>query len=85
VFDETGKPNFQRLQNYSSRDKHIIQYYVFDILELNGKSLVDLDLVKRKEILKELLPDSNIIRYCDHVEDEGKMLFKEMQKMGLEE
>lgn len=84
VFDETGKPNFQRLQNYSSRDKHIIQYYAFDILELDGKSLVDLELVKRKEILKKLLPDSNIIRYCDHVEDEGKMLFREMQKMGLE-
>src|SRR5690606_8704537 len=24
------------------------------------------------------------IKYCDHVDSEGKMLFKEMQKMGLE-
>jgi bifunctional non-homologous end joining protein LigD len=84
VFDESGKPSFQRLQNYDSRSKHTIQYYVFDIIELNGKSLVDLPLIERKEILKKVLPESNVIRYCDHVEDEGKMLFKEMQKMGLE-
>jgi bifunctional non-homologous end joining protein LigD len=84
VFDESGKPSFQRLQNYESRSKHTIQYYVFDIIELNGKSLVDLPLIERKEILKKILPESNVIRYCDHVEDEGKMLFKEMQKMGLE-
>ena len=84
VFDEQGKPSFQKLQNYNARDKHIIQYYVFDIIELDGKSLVDLPLIERKEILKKILPESNVIRYCDHVEDEGKMLFKEMQKMGLE-
>jgi bifunctional non-homologous end joining protein LigD len=42
VFDEQGKPSFQKLQNYNGRDKHIIQYYVFDIIELEGKSLVNL-------------------------------------------
>ena len=84
VFDESGKPSFQRLQNYNARNKHLIQYYVFDILELDGRSLVDLPLIHRKEILKKILPESNVIRYCDHVEDEGTMLFKEMQKMGLE-
>jgi len=84
VFDESGKPSFQKLQNYRSRDKHLIQYYVFDIIQLDGKSLVNLSLIERKEVLRKLLPESNVIRYCDHVEDEGKMLFKEMQKMGLE-
>jgi bifunctional non-homologous end joining protein LigD len=84
VFDDSGKPSFQRLQNYNSRDKHLIQFYVFDIIELDGKMLVDTPLIERKEILRKMLPESNVIRYCDHVEDEGKMLFKEMQKMGLE-
>ena len=40
--------------------------------------------MERKEALQKLLPASNVIKYCDHVEGEGKMLFKEMQKMGLE-
>jgi bifunctional non-homologous end joining protein LigD len=84
VFDEMGKPNFQKLQNYRSRDRYIIQYYVFDIIELEGKSLTNLPLTERKEILRKLLPESKIIRYCDHVEDEGKIFFREMQKMNLE-
>ncbi|MEO5599637.1 MAG: non-homologous end-joining DNA ligase [Cyclobacteriaceae bacterium] len=84
VFDESGKPNFQKLQNYQNKDKYIIQYYVFDCLELEGKSLVNLPLTERKDILRNFLPKSNVIKYCDHVEDEGKMLFKEMQKMNFE-
>lgn len=84
VFDETGKPNFQKLQNYQNKDKYKIQYHVFDCLELEGKSLVNLPLIERKEILREFLPKSPVIKYCDHVEDEGKTLFKEMQKMHFE-
>ncbi|HEY3406191.1 MAG TPA: non-homologous end-joining DNA ligase [Ohtaekwangia sp.] len=84
VFDESGKPNFQRLQNYKSHDKYPIQYYVFDLIEVDGNSLANLPLIERKEALQKLLPASNIIKYCDHVDGEGKMLFKEMQKMGLE-
>ena len=84
VLDEAGKPNFQKLQNYRNKDKYVIQYYVFDILELEGKSLTSLALIDRKGILKQIVPESKVIRYCDHVEDEGKMLFREMQKMNLE-
>lgn len=84
VFDEKGKPNFQKLQNYKSNDKYVIQYYVFDCLELEGKSLANLALVERKKILQKILPKSNVIVFCDHVDTEGKSLFKEMKKMGLE-
>ena len=84
VFDEHGKPNFQKLQNYKNKDKYVIQYYVFDIIELEGKPVTGLTLIERKQILKDLLPQSKVIKYCDHVEDEGTLLFKEMQKMNLE-
>ena len=53
VFDEKGKPSFQKLQNYRSNDKYIIQYYVFDILALDGKSLTSLPLLERKELRKK--------------------------------
>jgi len=85
VFGDDAKPSFQKLQNYKNTDSYPIQYYVFDCLEFRGKSITNLPLVERKEILKKLIPeDSQYIRYCDHVEDEGKHLFKEMQKMKLE-
>lgn len=84
VFDEKGKPNFQKLQNYKSNDKYLIQYYVFDIVALEGKSLTNLTLIERKKILQKLLPESDVIKYCDHVDGEGRILFKEMQKIGME-
>lgn len=84
VFDENGKPSFQKMQNYRNTDKYPIQYYVFDCLEIKGKSIADLPLSDRKELLRELLPESNFIKYCDHVEEEGKQLFEQMKKMGLE-
>jgi bifunctional non-homologous end joining protein LigD len=84
VFDENGKPNFQKLQNFRNSDKFVIQYYVFDCIKLEGKSITHLSLLERKQIVRDLLPKSDVIKYCDHVEDEGKTLFKEMQKMNLE-
>ena len=84
VFDEKGKPSFQKLQNYRSNDKYIIQYYVFDILTLDGKSLTSLPLLERKELLQKVIPKSNVILFCDHVDTEGKSLFREMKKMNLE-
>lgn len=84
VLDEYGKPNFQKLQNYKSNDKYVIQYYVFDCLELDGKSLTDLSLIERKEILKKIIPKSEVIVFCDHVDTDGKALFREMKKMNLE-
>jgi bifunctional non-homologous end joining protein LigD len=84
VFDEKGKPNFQKLQNYRSNDKYTIQYYVFDIIYLDGKNITNLPVTERKEMLRKILPVSEIILFCDHVDSEGKALFREMKKMNLE-
>lgn len=84
VFDETGRPNFQRLQNYQPRDKAVIHYYVFDCLRIDDKNVDHLPLVDRKELLRELLPKSDCVKFCDHVEDEGKALFAEVRKMNFE-
>lgn len=84
VFDPGGKPSFQKLQNYRNQDRHVIQYMVFDLLEVDGTPLTSLSLVERKAALKELLPDSQIIKYCDHIEDQGIAFFQEMRKLDLE-
>jgi bifunctional non-homologous end joining protein LigD len=84
AFDNQGRPSFQKLQNYRSNSNVPIQYYVFDILELGGKSLTKLPLIERKKILRKLIPEHNVLRYCDHVENDGKMFFREMQKLDLE-
>jgi bifunctional non-homologous end joining protein LigD len=43
-----------------------------------------LPLTERKAILQDLLPQSDIIKYCDHVEESGKAFFKEVLKANLE-
>lgn len=84
VLGKDGRPDFQKLQNYNNKDKDQIQFYVFDVLEINGQQITSLPLINRKELLKQLLPDSDIIKYCDHLENEGKAFFTQMQQLGLE-
>jgi bifunctional non-homologous end joining protein LigD len=84
VYNETGKPSFQLLQNYNSRQNLPIQFQVFDCLSLDGKDLCGLPLIERKEILRKILPKSNVIPYCDHVEAEGQLLFDQIAKLDLE-
>jgi bifunctional non-homologous end joining protein LigD len=43
-----------------------------------------LKLVGRKEILKSILPEGDIIKYCDHVEAEGIALFEQARRINLE-
>jgi len=81
ALDKKGKPSFQLLQQYIQEQTPIC-YYVFDCLYINGRSIEDKPLLERKKLLKELLPKSDIIRYCDHVEENGKDFFRALQKKG---
>lgn len=84
AIDEDDRPNFQQLQNYRKTGIGNIVYCVFDLLWLNGYSTEDLTVIKRKELLKELLPETENILYCGHVAESGVKLFKEARKLKLE-
>ncbi|MBC8052733.1 MAG: DNA ligase D [Sphingobacteriaceae bacterium] len=87
VEDNTGKSDFQKLQNYASRSKDVkLKYYAFDLLALNGHNLRRLELVKRKELLKVLIENlSNpLIFYSEHVAKKGTTLFAEAEEKGWE-
>lgn len=51
VENPKGISDFQLLQNYSTTRKGKLKYFVFDILYLNGHSIMDFPLLKRKELL----------------------------------
>ncbi|MDB5231405.1 MAG: ligase [Chitinophagaceae bacterium] len=84
VLNENGLPSFQMLQHYSNFQHMPIAYYVFDVLSVDGKDLTSKPLIERKEILKTLLPKSDVIRYSDHVLEFGKDFFEIAQKKNLE-
>ena len=84
AYDAKNKPNFQTLQHYGDNLSAPLIYQVFDLLYLNGHSTTELPLIQRKELLKEALVESDHVRYCDHVEGEGKAFFEAVSKQELE-
>jgi len=85
VVDDFGKSSFQLLQNYGKSGKGKLVYYVFDILYLNGYDLTSLPLIKRKEILKKIIPgDLKNIFFSDHIIGDGESFFKVAEQRGLE-
>ncbi|MGH1516432.1 DNA ligase D [Chryseobacterium sp. JK1] len=84
AYDENGRPNFQLLQQIGDQPYLALAYQVFDILWLNGHSTEKIPLIQRKELLKEALTETDIIKYCDHIPEKGIDFFKQMQKMKLE-
>ncbi len=83
VVDEQGYPDFQLLQNRKSGSGHLL-YYVFDLLHFQGHDLTSLPLVRRKEILKKILPSVSQVRFSDHVRNDGALFFQVARDKGLE-
>ncbi len=85
VLDPHGRSDFQLMQNYQEKGG-ALYYYVFDLLYLNGKSLRDLPLIERKELLKKIIDGSNVnqLRYSKHIIKDGKAFFHEAAKKHLE-
>jgi len=92
--DEQGLPSFQRLQQrmHLTRPADIqrqdaqtpVLYYVFDLLHLDGFDLARVPLTRRKAALAQALLPSPLIRYLDHVDDDGEEAFRQAAKLGLE-
>ncbi|WP_028296611.1 DNA ligase D [Olivibacter sitiensis] len=85
AFNEAGLPSFQLLQQWEENPEGPIYYYVFDLLELDGKSLEAIPLLERKQKLEKLLSTGKgYVLYCDHVFEKGEAFFKEVGKRKLE-
>jgi ATP-dependent DNA ligase len=51
-FDESGRPSFNALQNHAASTASLF-YYVFDVMILAGKDVMNEPLTVRRELLKE--------------------------------
>ena len=83
-----GTTSFQALQNVMRHrpEAGTLQYYVFDVLELDGEAVSARPLDERKALLEVLLGglDGDVVRYSDHVEGQGPAFFAQACEMGLE-
>jgi bifunctional non-homologous end joining protein LigD len=55
-----------------------------DLPYLGGKDLTALPLLRRRELLKNVLPENEVIRFSGAVEGEGKRFFELASQRGLE-
>jgi bifunctional non-homologous end joining protein LigD len=84
VLNDEGKPDFQFLQHYSENQNRPIQYYIFDVLQLNGKDTTELPLIERKQLLEKIIPENPVIKYSDHILEKGKSFFQVSEEQNLE-
>ena len=83
ALDEEGRPSFQLLQN-RGREEHPMQYVVFDIVYLDGQRLFKVPLEDRKRLLRNVVRDSALLKYSEHVVGEGTAFFKAAKEKRLE-
>ena len=81
AFDENGKISFDAVQK--ANPDAPLAYYVFDLLWVNGYSVIPLTLVDRKRILKSMIPGKGVVKFSDHFND-GLALYEQAQELGLE-
>jgi len=86
ALDEEGRSSFQLLQAREMEGrKSPIYFYAFDLLQLDGKSLIALPLEARKNVLEKLCADaSDPIRYSGAIGGDAKQLLDEVKRRGLE-
>lgn len=86
VENDSGRADFQLLQNYMKTGIGNLKYYVFDLLNLDGNLITELSLLERKELLKILFNKysfSNVF-YSEHTVGEGIKQFEKAIKNKTE-
>jgi bifunctional non-homologous end joining protein LigD len=83
ALDDRGRPSFQDLQNRrSARNAHIV-YYAFDLLNLNGDSLLNEPIESRKSKLAALLKGSEVL-FSANLPGTSYEVVAAIKKLGLE-
>jgi bifunctional non-homologous end joining protein LigD len=85
--DTDGRTSFQKLQRELGSRSPALVYYVFDILELDGRDMRSRPLVERKRALEALMKRSKLprhVRPSTHAAGNGPEVFEEACRMGLE-
>jgi bifunctional non-homologous end joining protein LigD len=84
ALDDRGRPDFGLLQERLGGRMGPLVYCVFDLLHLDGMSLLDVPLEQRKQLLEQVLRPGAGVRYAGHVLTEGVAFFEAAKAQGLE-
>ena len=89
ALDEDGAPDFGILQERISelragRRVGGLAYQAFDLLYLDGRSLLRVPLEDRKRLLRSVLREGSRVRFASHVETEGLAFHAAAEQRGIE-
>ena len=87
VVDEKGFPSFQALQHLGNEKamRRRLLYYVFDLLNFEGRDTTRLTIEQRKELLKVAVEDApGSIRMLQAFETDPETALEKMREHGLE-
>jgi bifunctional non-homologous end joining protein LigD len=89
ALDEHGEPDFALLQSRikgraTSSEATPFVYEVFDLLHLEGRSLLDEPLEERRRLLARVLRPDPRVRLSEHIETDGIAFFEAARERGLE-
>ena len=87
VMQPDGTTSFQALQNaFQTVHTAEFQFYVFDLLYLNGFDIREAKIEDRKALLKKVLPSEpdQPFKYSEHIVGNGAKCFAEAARLHLE-
>jgi DNA ligase D-like protein (predicted ligase) len=84
ALDDSGRPDFHALQRFKASASRI-HYFVFDLLVLRGRDLMNMPLTKRRELMKSVLKlPSQAIRVSEQFDIPAENMLSAVRTQGLE-
>lgn len=85
VENGSGASDFSALQaDLSDGRSDRFSFYAFDIVHLDGYDLRPAKLVDRKTALRAVVPETGIIRFSEHFDDDGSLVLGHACRLSLE-
>lgn len=94
ALDDEGRPSFSLMQQRAGIRSGIkrshpnpeipVLYYVFDLLYLDGYNLMRVNLEDRKQLLKTIITETDVLKFSEHFVGEGEKLYEAAKQKGLE-
>jgi DNA ligase D-like protein (predicted ligase) len=87
AIDENGRVSFNLLQHHRSKARALL-FYVFDVLLYRGRSVLEMPLEKRRELLADILKDNrreaSPVALSENIEASAMDLIRVVKQFGFE-
>ncbi|HEX5463203.1 MAG TPA: non-homologous end-joining DNA ligase, partial [Burkholderiales bacterium] len=85
--DDDGNISFEALQTYGENPNGRLAYFIFDLPYVDGYDLTAVPLIRRKEVLRQLIPGtqgSGYLFFSDHINGDAQSVFEHACMHGME-